>query len=81
MTEVRLPRINEPELSYQEVMALLHSCQADSSHTEYQESIEHQNLSAHVHDGYDVGTCIHCKRPIIRGRSQAVKTCGRPQCR
>ena len=82
MSENRVPRAADPDLTYQETSVLLLAEKALGRHMEYREPIGTPvaGVTAEEHDGYTVGMCLGCKRPVISSRKVCALHCGREAC-
>ena len=82
MSELRVPRASEPDLTARETSMLLLAENALGRHMEYREPIGTPvvGVTAEEHDGYTVGMCLGCKRPVISSRKVCALVCGREKC-
>ena len=67
--EVRLPRANEAELSFDETRDLVQALGLQASHLEWRERMPGERGAMPLaHAGYEVRKCAVCDRPMIVGR-------------
>lgn len=67
--EVRLPRADEAELSFEETRELLQALGLQGSHLEWREQMPGERGAMPLaHAGYEVRKCSTCDRPMIVGR-------------